>query len=207
MKTKDKIINKAIEMYNTLGVTNVSSRNLSSELGISHGNLEYHFKVKADLINAIYDKMRSEISEVYEEGDIDRDPFEHFQSLLSTLENFQNTYLFFNLDLLEISRKFPEVKKKLDDTLQLRKRQTAFMIKRFVESKYFKEEPFDGCYLRLQHTIRILITFWKSQEEILVSYPSSKTNEMSLHIWSLLQPHLTREGLVAYDELIKMETT
>lgn len=205
MKTKDKIISKAIEMYNTLGVTNVSSRNLSSELGISHGNLEYHFKTKAVLINAIYSKMSESIAHVYEDSELEIDPLVHFQSLLTELEKLQVTYLFFNLDLLEISRKFPKVKTKLDITLQLRKQQTSEIINRLIESKYFKEEPFDNCYLQLQHTIRILITFWKSQEEILVSYSSSEKNEMSTHIWGLLQPHLTVQGSTAYTRLIKNE--
>lgn len=203
MKTKDKIIKKAIEMYNTLGVANVSSRLVSKELGISHGNLEYHFKNKSVLLIAIYSKMKEEVANAYGDFDKDKKPLEHFQNLLIELERLQETYLFFNLDLLEIARKFPEVKKRLDTTLQIRKQQTSEIINRLIESKYFKEEPFSNCYLQLQHIIRILITFWKSQEEILVSYSSSKKNEMSLHIWGLLQPHFTAEGLKAYNELIK----
>jgi len=203
MKTKDKIIYKAIEMYNNLGITNVSSRNISTELGISHGNLEYHFKTKSILLNAIYSKMSEGIAPVYEDPDTHEDLLVHFQNLLSELEKLQQTYLFFNLDIMEISRKFPEVKNKLDDTLFLRKRQTSVIIKNLIESNNFKEEPFEGCYLRLQHTIRILITFWKSQEEILVSFPSLKKDEMSLHIWSLLIPHLTDKGMYTYVSLIK----
>jgi AcrR family transcriptional regulator len=203
MKTKDKIINKAIEMYNALGVANVSSRNISKELGISHGNLEYHFNNKSVLLIAIYSKMTEGIANVYEDYQEDFNPIEHFQNLLSELEKLQQAYLFFNLDLLEIARKYPEVKAKLDTTLQLRKQQTYEIIKRLIDSKFFKEEPFEGCYLQLQHTIRILITFWKSQEEILVSFSSSKNYEMSLHIWSLLRPHLTEKGGVAYHKLIE----
>lgn len=198
IKTKDKILNKAIEMYNTLGVANVSIRNISSELGISHGNLEYHFKTKSILINAIYSKMRESIAHVYEDSELELNPLVHFQNLLTELETLQQTFLFFNLDLLDISRKFPEVKNKLDDTSLLRKRQTAIIIKRFIKSNYFESEPFEDCYMSLQHTIRILISFWKSQEEILVSFPSSKKNEMSLHICSLLQPHLTHGGLCSF---------
>ncbi len=201
MKTKDKIIAKAIEMYNVSGITNVSSRDVSKELGISHGNLEYHFKNKTILLNSIYEKMREDVSDVYITEDMD--PFEHFQSLLNELEKLQETYSFFNLDILEIARKFPEVKLKLDITLRLRKSQTAVIIGRFLESEYFQPETSEGYYLRLQHIIRILITFWKSQEEILVSYTSVNSNEMSTHIWDLLTPHMTKKGYKIYLELIK----
>jgi len=203
MKTKDKIIAKAIEMYNISGITNVSSRDVSKELGISHGNLEYHFKNKTVLLNAIYEKMSEDISHVYRAEDMNIDPLEHFQNLLNELEKLQETYSFFNLDVIEIARKYPEVKLKLDSTLHLRKNQTAVILSRFIDSAYFKPEIEQGYYQRLQHVIRILITFWKSQEEILVSFSSAKTNEMSQHIWDLLIPHMTEKGYEVYLKLIK----
>jgi AcrR family transcriptional regulator len=203
MTTKERIVSKAIELYNLSGITNVTSRDIAREIGISHGNLEYHFKNKEVLLNAIYDDMRSGISTVYEQNDFDLDPLQHFQNLLSQLEILNEKYLFFNLDILEIARKFPHVKAKLDQTLQLRKTQTSHIIKRFIESNYFKPEPSKGYYLRLQHIIRILITFWKSQEEILVSYSSANSNEMSRHIWDLLLPHMTVKGYNAYKNLIE----
>lgn len=203
MTTKEKILSKAIEMYNTSGVTNVTSRDIGQALGISHGNLEYHFKNKTVLLDAIYDNMSSGISNVYEDHGIQEDPLVHFQTLLSALEKMHQKYLFFNLDLLEISRKFPDVKEKLDRNLHLRRAQTSVIIKKFIESDYFKSEPSKGYYIRLQHIIRILITFWKSQEEILVSFTASKNNEMSLHIWDLLLPHMTEKGYQTYLKLIK----
>lgn len=201
--TREKIVSKAVEMYNEHGFANVSSRAISKELGISHGNLEYHFKNKSILINVIYENMSVSISKVYELSDQQLDPFDHFQNLLTELEALQKKYLFFNLDIIEIARKFPKVKLKLDETLNLRKSQTSIILNGLIESNYFKAEPFSGCYLRLQHTIRILITFWKSQEEILVSYTTSIKNDMSLHIWDLLTPHMTEKGKQAYFKLMK----
>ena len=66
MKTKQKIINQAITAYNAFGLTNVTSRDLAKDLGISHGNLQYHFKNKETLLLAIYNQMKTEISGIYE---------------------------------------------------------------------------------------------------------------------------------------------
>ena len=43
MKTRDRIIERAIDMFNEKGAANVSTVQLSEALGISPGNLYYYF--------------------------------------------------------------------------------------------------------------------------------------------------------------------
>jgi len=201
LKTKQKIILRAIAAYNAQGVTNVTSRDLADSLGISHGNLEYHFKNKEELLIAIYKQMRKDISEVYEEQDIDGDPFMHFNDLLMNLESFHDKYSFFNLDVLEISRNFKKVDNLLKKTFQIRREQMALFFRRFMDYGYFKSELKEGIYMRLQHTIRIIITFWKSQKEVLPYSAFTANSTLTTYIWDLLLPHMTPIGLSAYREL------
>ena len=183
-------------------MTNVTSRTLAKSLQISHGNLEYHFPNKEALLKAIYSQMKKGISVVYEERGRAEDPFLHFNELLVKLEIFHNTYSFFNLDVLEISRNFEVVNELLKKTFQIRKEQMAHFYKRFMEYGYFHDEINPGMYMRLQHTIRILITFWKSQQEVLPYFISIQNNTMSTYIWELLMPHMTKKGLKAYKDFI-----
>ena len=201
MKTKQKIILQAIAAYNSHGVTNVTSRDLADSLGISHGNLEYHFKNKEELLIAIYKQMRKDISQVYEEKVIDGDPFVHFNDLLINLESFHDKYSFFNLDVLEISRNFKKVDNLLKKTFQIRREQMALFFRRFMDYGYFKSEVKEGIYMRLQHTIRIIITFWKSQKEVLPYSAFTANSALTTYIWDLLLPHMTSTGLAAYREL------
>lgn len=50
---RDKIIDKARELFNKQGYIGVSMRNIADELNISVGNLTYHFKRKEDLIEEV----------------------------------------------------------------------------------------------------------------------------------------------------------
>lgn len=202
MKTKQRIIQQAIESYNTEGLTNVTSRDLASSLGMSHGNLEYHFGNKEALLMAIYKRMKKDISDVYVEQGKEMDPFVHFNELLKRLETFQETYSFFNLDVLEISRKYPKVNKLLQKTFQVRKEQMAHFYERFRELGYFKREMGPDHYKRLQHTIRIVITFWNSQKEVLPYFSSAQNDSMSVYVWDLLLPHMTAKGLEVYNNVI-----
>ena len=53
MKTRERIIALAQTRFNELGYGNVTTAALAAELGISEGNLWYHFKTKRDLLEVI----------------------------------------------------------------------------------------------------------------------------------------------------------
>ena len=56
-KTKEKVIETAIIMFNQEGTSSISTNHLAKELGISTGNLYYHFKNKEEIIRAILEKI------------------------------------------------------------------------------------------------------------------------------------------------------
>lgn len=206
MSTKKRIIAQAIKSYNSEGLTNVTSRDLAQSLEMSHGNLEYHFKTKENLLKAIYIQMKADISEVYEQIGASEDALVRFNELIIRLEKFHRTYSFFNLDVLEISRNYPELNKLLAQTFQVRKEQMTHFYHRFEELGYFKKELHPGIYIRLQHTVRILITFWNSQKEVLPYFETAQKATMSSYIWDLLLPHMTEEGLITYHNIVLENT-
>ncbi|MBI6116811.1 TetR/AcrR family transcriptional regulator [Salegentibacter maritimus] len=200
-KTKEKILKEAIKMYNEHGSQNTTGRHIAAQLGISHGNLDYYFKNKEAILLAIYKKMRKEMSTSYLLKDEYGNSFEHFHRLLLHLEQFQYTFRFFNLDVLEINRSNPEVSKMLHETLEMRKLQVENFFKEFIDEGFIeKSESFS--FERLQHTIRIIITFWLSQKEVLAGYKYSEVGEMTHHIWELLIPYMTKTGSKEYKRLI-----
>ena len=202
IKTKDRIIKVAVKRFNELGVQNVTSRQIAQDMGISHGNLDYHYKTKEDLLLAIYKKMKKEMSESYQDNNKYSNSMEHFHHLLLQLEEFQLKYQFFNLDVLEISRSFPKISKLLSKTLELREHQMDEIFKNFNNQGYLKDNK-DFEYGRLQHTIRIIITFWISQREVLHNYRYKENGEMTKHIWELIMPYLTELGLKEYCLLVE----
>lgn len=201
MRTEEKIINKAIELYNEHGFSNISSRDIAKELKISHGNLEYHYNNKEAILTAIYNKMKDEVSAYFSELDKSMGPFEQFNVLLKKLDHFQNKYMFFNLDVLEIFRKYPKLKGKVEATTQIRKDQMLSFFTLFSDLGYIQREPSAGFYSRLQHKIRVIITFWVSQELVLKNFDPSQSFSMSQAIWDLLYPHLTEKGKTEYTRL------
>ncbi|MEL6845130.1 MAG: helix-turn-helix domain-containing protein, partial [Bacteroidota bacterium] len=54
MKTRDKILQQARLLFNEKGLSLVSLRQIAKQLGMSDGNLRYHFKTKDELLQALY---------------------------------------------------------------------------------------------------------------------------------------------------------
>lgn len=202
IKTKDKILSVAIRMFNESGVQGITSRHIAAEMGISHGNLDYHYRTKEELLLAIYDKMRAEASEAYGTKKPNSSSLEHFHRMVLELEEFQYRYRFFNLDVLEISRSFPQVKVKIQETLMLRRKQMQGLFKDFLTDGYVVF-PDEDVLERIQQTIRIVITFWLSRLEILPTPQPQQKGEMARLVWNTILPYLTASGTEEYERIMQ----
>ena len=68
MNTKDKILNKALELFNSEGSSNISTNHIAKALDMSTGNLYYHFKNKESIIRTLLQRMIEEYDEVFRES-------------------------------------------------------------------------------------------------------------------------------------------
>lgn len=54
MKTRDRILLASLELFNERGERNVTTNHLAAHLGISPGNLYYHFKNKSEIVYQLF---------------------------------------------------------------------------------------------------------------------------------------------------------
>ena len=56
-RTAERILEVTLALFNRFGEPNVSTTLISAELGISPGNLYYHYPAKDELINALFERI------------------------------------------------------------------------------------------------------------------------------------------------------
>ena len=61
MKTRDKIRLASLELFNLLGERNATTNHIAAHMGISPGNLYYHFRNKGEIIYEIFQAYRLQV--------------------------------------------------------------------------------------------------------------------------------------------------
>ena len=204
MKTKDKIIQAAIQLFNNQGVIQVSLRRIAAEVKISHSNLAYHYKSKNDIMLEIYRRMDEEMTNtVFPEGDL---TLEHYHQLLKRISDFQQRHAFFYTERLAIAREHPEVIEHYRKTVTQRSTEYEGLINHLIKKGLVKPEEETGFYKSLFHSIWVMSTFWLQQKRILgEDHPLISSGSDIKHVWEILLPHLTAEGLWQYQLFIDEE--
>jgi AcrR family transcriptional regulator len=68
-RTAERILEVTLDLFNRFGEPNVSTTLISAELGISPGNLYYHYPAKDELINSLFDRYEKALSELLNASD------------------------------------------------------------------------------------------------------------------------------------------
>jgi AcrR family transcriptional regulator len=68
-RTAERILEVTLELFNRFGEPNVSTTLISAELGISPGNLYYHYPAKDELINSLFERYERALNELLQAAD------------------------------------------------------------------------------------------------------------------------------------------
>ena len=64
-QTKTNVLQKAVELFNEHGTAGISMNSLAETLGMSAGNLQYHYRNKEELLRALLELMFKEFDAIY----------------------------------------------------------------------------------------------------------------------------------------------
>ena len=200
MKLKEKILVKAIELFNEKGISSTSPNQIAAALGISTGNLTYHFKTKAALVGAVYQKMHEESKEfVAFAGYL---PLSQFRVILGDFRDFMENHPFFFQDVFFILHNYPEVSKLYEESNLLRIRKGRELFQHYVETGRMIPEGEDINYDYLIHNVWMVGAFWNLQRKIFTTSPVfDKSMDIVEMTWHMILPYLTEQGKEEYRQI------
>ncbi len=106
-RTAERILEVTLELFNRFGEPNVSTTLISAELGISPGNLYYHYPAKDELINSLFDRYERALNELLRAAD--------------GVENVEDAWLFVHM-LFELVWAYRFLYRDLNDLLSKNRR-------------------------------------------------------------------------------------
>lgn len=201
MKTKDKILAKALELFNAEGHEAVTTRQIAQAMGISQGNLCYHFPQKKDLIMGLYQQLVAEFDQTFKQLRQREYSFaEAFQQTYQML-GIQYRYQFLMHDFVRIMQTYPEINQHFRALQTLRHQQLQQLFKQ-LNARGLAHLPLQGAaFERLVAQYFIVGNAWMSEAAILKAEPESELLQYySAVLLGLLYPWLSPAGQNAFDQ-------
>ncbi len=192
MSTRQKIIQQATRLFNEKSFAAISLFELAQGIGMSRGNLTYHFKDKDKLLKAIADEMWEKIEK--EKSKSRQLPsFENLHNEIQLYYKYQKQYAFIFLDhhVLNHAVVKKQFRKMTKQTIADNEAAIAFAL----ELGNLKQEPVKGMYHNIAFTTWTLAFFWLAQQIIRGDRVRIDGEKM---IWSLLIPHMTEKGIRSF---------
>lgn len=203
MTTKEKILNTALLLFNKEGIEDITVRDIAKAIGISHGNLCYHYPNKEVIIETLYQQLVDELNKELDKVQRDVISIELIYNVLITTYKTLYKYKFLMIDFVAIMRKIPSIRKHFRGLMKNREMQFASMFEKLKTLKLLKEELFPGQYSNLIRQQMILGDFWIANSEILNDIKEDEKIKYYAHIsLSSIAFSLTPKGLKQYLKLI-----
>ena len=193
-RTAERILEVTLSLFNRFGEPNVSTTLISAEMGISPGNLYYHYPAKDELINTLFDRFETALDQIL--------------AAAEGVENVEDAWLFFHM-FFELIWSYRFLYRDLNDLLSKNRRlemHFQFVLKNKAKAMH---AVLNG--LAQAGTVRItpaqaapvatsmvvVLTYWLSYEYVQdprhALEPESAAASLgrgAYHVLALLMPHL-----------------
>lgn len=128
MKTRDRILQCSLNLFNAHGEAHVSTLEIANELGISPGNLYYHFHGKDPIILELFNQFRDNIGALLEPPTQLKLKLDDYWLFLSLLVERMAQYRFLFQDLSNLAERQPKLGRGVRNWLNQLKRTLALML-------------------------------------------------------------------------------
>ena len=128
MKTRDRILECALHLFNRKGEPNVSTMEVAHEMGISPGNLYYHFHGKEPLVLSLFERFQAELTPLLDPpSSAHLEPDDYWLFLHLIVERLAH-YRFLFQDLSNLAGRLPKLAKGIRNLLNSLKRTLASLL-------------------------------------------------------------------------------
>lgn len=205
MKTRDKILETALRLFNERGISAVSSKSISEEMGISYGNLCYHFPKKDDIILQLYLNMQEKVDAQFRNIQQEVISLEFMLSRLKVLFEEIYHYKFIYLGITKVVRHFDHIKKHAQKQ-QAQRWEILDMLSSFLVAngymKPFKDERQKNLLI---HALLMVTNSWISDAEVFFKGKEEDKVDYYMQLFfNLVRPTLTEKGKEGFHRVIPL---
>lgn len=188
---KMKIIQAAKQLFNERGYNEVSTQDIADAMGISKGNLNYHFKRKEDIIEAVVEEMHSHYVKSSPPSTL-----EELNALFLRCQKVatENAFYFWHYtQLAQTSEKIQNIQNKVIlDNYHL----FSEAFKQLNENGSIQHEAYSQQYEQIIQVIMLNCIYWTPHSKLAKNI--GENVDFLNCIWAILYPFLTDKGKIQF---------
>ncbi|MGH8415721.1 MAG: TetR/AcrR family transcriptional regulator [Pseudomonas sp.] len=197
MKTRDRILECALLLFNQQGEPNVSTLEIANDLEISPGNLYYHFHGKEPLVMELFERFQNELAPLLDPPADARLDAEDYWLFLHLIVERLSQYRFLFQDLSNLASRLPRLARGIRHLLNSIKRTLASLLARLkAEGQVTSDTQALG---QLVEQITMTLLFSLDYQRILAR--EGETRVVVYQIMMLVAPHLKPGARHAAEQL------
>lgn len=186
MKTRDRILECALELFNRNGEPNVTTLEIATELGISPGNLYYHFHGKEPLVMALLERFQDELAPLLDPPAEARLDAEDYWLFLHLIVERLSQYRFLFQDLSNLAGRLPKLARGMRNWLNHLKRTLAALLARLKAERQLVSDT--EALGQLVEQITLTLLFSLDYQRVLGS--GGEVRLVVYQVMMLVAPHL-----------------
>jgi len=201
MKTNEKIVDKALTLFNKKGVDQVSSLEISQSLNISYGNLTYHYKKKDDIVLALYAQMQQSLDTsinrlvqcIFEET--------FYPKLVNEIFDVIWNYRFIYLNINSLMNQFEFICESEKSYYATRIKILNRAKKYLIQEGYLKPE-INNNYESLIQNLNMILYAWITDAKLF--YEGDEDKKIDIYVslfYNVALTHVTEKGLKRYQQI------
>ena len=201
MKTNEKIVDKALTLFNEKGVDQVSSLEISQSLNISYGNLTYHYKKKDDIVLALYAQMQQSLDTsinrlvqcIFEET--------FYPKLVNEIFDVIWNYRFIYLNINSLMNQFEFICESEKSYYATRIKILNRAKKYLIQEGYLKPE-INNNYESLIQNLNMILYAWITDAKLF--YEGDEDKKIDIYVslfYNVALTHVTEKGLKRYRQI------
>lgn len=189
-RTADRILSIALMLFNDVGESNIATNRIADEMDISPGNLHYHFRTKADIVEALFERCDTEVSDLLAASDPGEADVERAWLQIHLLFETMWAYRFVYRDIAQLVSKYPSIERK---TARLMHRKISLL---HQVCTTFEVDEKRGEPDTIARNMALVLTYWLNFELAcgVEGSDSERFARGAYQVMSLLLPYLDEES-------------
>nr|WP_158458841.1 TetR/AcrR family transcriptional regulator [Pseudomonas fluorescens] len=197
MKTRDRILDCALQLFNQQGEPNVSTLEIANELGISPGNLYYHFHGKEPVVLGLFERFEETLLPLLDPPMDVRLDAEDYWLFLHLIVERMAQYRFLFQDLSNLTGRLPKLARGVRNLINAVKRALAALLASLKAQGQVQSDT--QALGQLVEQITLTLLFSLDYQRVLAR--QGDVGVVVYQVMMLVAPHLRQPSRQAAEEM------